>query len=397
MLLRQDQSIGEPTFVEGTGSFVSNRSSLSPHAVAAADGSEEGVTLNLVNVPALQAAKTVLGDILGVKYAIDPMVDGKITIQTPNPVARSTVVDLFQSALRSNNATIVNASGTYKIVPVDLAPVGAIPQTGYEPQVAGTIGSGVHVVQLKYVAASEIRRILEPIAPRGGIIRTDEARHTITLSGTSQEIAGMMEAISIFDVDVMKGMSFALVPVRTSEPASIADELRTIFASEQEGPMTGMVQFLPNKRLGAILVISPQRSYLTRAAEWVHRLDSQAAGSEKQFFTYSVQNRRAQELVDVLQSMFGEAGGARNGGTRNVAPQYQEASVTAGRMQQPASAFGSVGGGASFTGSVPQSARPPGRHRLRAGSSVAGGWRGNEHPGGPGRCQRRAAHASRGR
>jgi general secretion pathway protein D len=117
--------------------------------------------------------------------------------------------------------------------------------------------------------------------------------------------------------------------------------------------MTGMVQFLPNKRLGAILVISPQRGYLTRAAEWVHRLDSQAAGTEKQFFTYSVQNRRAQELVDVLQSMFGgEAGGARNGGTRNVAPQYQEASVAPGRMQQTPSAFGSGNGGVSFTGSI---------------------------------------------
>ena len=124
---------------------------------------------------------------------------------------------------------------------------------------------------------SEMRRILEPIAPRGAIIRADDARHTITLSGNGQDIAGMMEAISIFDVDVMHGMSFALVPVKISDPAAIADELRTVFASEQEGPMADMVQFLPNKRLGAILVISPQRNYLQRAADWVRRLDAQAA------------------------------------------------------------------------------------------------------------------------
>jgi type II secretory pathway component GspD/PulD (secretin) len=245
-VLFPERRAGTSTLIEGTGAFVGAAGAVPKQT--ADERAQDGVIVNLVNVPAAQAAKTILGDILGVKYAIDPTIEGKITIQTPQPVAKASGIDLFQSTLRSNNAAIVNANGTYKIVPVDLAPVGAIPhivgaipQAGDDPQVGGQLGSGVHVVQLKYVAASEIRRILEPIAPRGGIIRTDEARHTISLSGTSQEIAGMMEAISIFDVDVMKGMSFALVPVRTSEPAGIADELRTIFASEQEGPIPGTV------------------------------------------------------------------------------------------------------------------------------------------------------------
>jgi general secretion pathway protein D len=128
----------------------------------------------------------------------------------------------------------------------------------------------------------------------------------------------------------MRGMSFALVPVKISDPGAIADELKTVFASERDGPMADMVQFLPNKRLGAILVISPQRGYLDRAAQWVRRLDAQAAGSEKQFFTYSVQNRRASELVDVLQSMLPGETGSRGAAPRNVAPPYREASVQSG-------------------------------------------------------------------
>jgi general secretion pathway protein D len=144
--------------LEGTGTFVGKASRQ-----ISADDDENGVTVNLVNVQAQLAAKTILGDIFGVKYTINPSIDGRITIQTPNPVPKSTVIDLFKSALRSNNAAIVNASGTYKIVPVDLAPVGAIPQTGDPPDPGGRLGSSVQVVQLKYVAAAEIRRILEPI------------------------------------------------------------------------------------------------------------------------------------------------------------------------------------------------------------------------------------------
>src|SRR5215831_9743688 len=109
---------------------------------------------------------------------------------------------------------------------------------------------------------------------------------------------------------------------------------------------------------------SAQPKYLSRAESWVRKLDAQAEGSEKQFFTYSVQNRRAQELVDVLQSMFpGETGGGQGGGgpTRNVAPPYQEARVQSGGFQSASagasfsgSGFGGSGGRPGITGSVPQ-------------------------------------------
>jgi len=362
------------TFLEGTGRFVGDPQSLR-QAARDADGGD--VTLNLVNVPTPQAAKTILGDILAVRYTLDPGVEGKITIQTPRPVTKTAAVDLFQSALRANNAAIVDGNGMFKIVPLDQAPVGATIQlAGIPPSAppndaaAGgeNFGSGVKIVQLKYVAAAEMRRILEPIAPRGSIVRADTTRNLLTLSGNGNDIAGLLEAIGIFDVDVMRGMSFALVPVRTSQPDTIADELRTVFASEREGPMAGMVQFLPNKRLGAILIISPQPRYLSRAESWVRRLDAQAEGSEKQFFTYAVQNRRAAELVEVLQSMFAtETGSARTSATRNVAPPYREATVQSPGAQPLQSSNGLTPVGGMGTGGL-------GSGGLGGGGSGMGGF-----------------------
>jgi len=344
---------GQSTIIEGSGRFVGepptgtiNRSS---------DDVADGVTLNLVNIPAPQAAKTILGDILGVRYTVDPGIEGKITIQTPKPVSKSAVIDLFQAALRSNNAGLVNSNGQYRIVAADQTALAGTFRTQDSPETGDIVGSGLQVVQLKYVSASEIRRVLEPIAPRGGIVRTDDARNLITLSGNRQEVAAMMDAIALFDIDTMKGMSFALVPVKTSQPESIAGELKTVFVSDREGPMAGMVQFLPNRRLGAILVISPQSQYLRRAETWIRRLDAQAQGSEKQLFTYSVQNRRAQELVDVLQSMFSnESAGPSQ--SRNVAPNYPASSLQSAPAPQPASQTSAMSGftntGASATGAL---------------------------------------------
>jgi general secretion pathway protein D len=346
------------SFLNGTGRFIGDPPStgLSPP-----DKSESTVTLNLAGVSVPQAAKAVLGDIYGVKYTVDPGIEGKVTIQTPQPVPRSSAIDLFQTALRSNNVAMINTGEQFKIVPADQAAVGANIRLNDLQAAEDRLGSHVQIVQLQYVSAAEMRRLLEPISPRGGIVRADEARNTITLSGTSQEIAGMLQAISIFDIDVMKGMSFALIPVSTAQPDAVASQLREVFSSSREGPMAGMVHFVPNKQLGAVLVISPQQKYLARAAEWVRRFDSQAEGTEKQFYTYTAQNRRAQELVDVLLPMFTNATNANRLNTtgRNVAPQYQEAGLQSGAGSGfPPMTGASAGGGAAQPANFPASSAP---------------------------------------
>jgi general secretion pathway protein D len=344
---------GEDTktsYMLGDGRFVGEAPQTKP---AAAEDVKDGVTINLVNVPIPQAAKSILSDTLAVKYTIDPGIEGKVTIQTPKPIDKAALVDLFQSALRSNNAAVIKAGDSYKIVSADNSYTGSI-LVGGTADPNERLGSRVEVVQLKYVAAAEMKRILEPISPRNALLRADNARNTITVSGTNRDIATMMDAISVFDIDVMKGMSFALVPVNTAQPQVIAEQLRNVFASEREGPMAGMVRFIPNSQLNAVLVMSPQPEYLSRAETWVRRFDARAEGSEKQFYTYPVQNRRAQEIVDVVQNMLAkEMTGARTASTtaRTVAPQYREASLQSSQSGNPVqAAFQALGGQGTATG-----------------------------------------------
>jgi general secretion pathway protein D len=79
-----DKTRSETVYMEGTGRFVGEQPVRARPLAGAPDN--DAVTLNLVNVPAPQAAKTVLGDMLGIKYSVDPGIERKITIQTPTPV-----------------------------------------------------------------------------------------------------------------------------------------------------------------------------------------------------------------------------------------------------------------------------------------------------------------------
>ena len=359
--------------VSGSGRFV--RAGRAPNAQPSSAG-EGDVTLNLVNLPIAQAVKVVLGDILGVDYVVDPKLDGKVTVHTAHPVSKATALELFQSALRVSGATVVHSGALYKVVPLDQAQtVGGIVSTEPVDRASLSIGESARVVQLRYVSAAEMKRLLEPMTVHGGVVHADNGRQTLTLSGTQQDIATLEDVIAMFDVDTMRGMSFALVPVKSADPDSMAEDLRKVFGTEEkEGPMSGMVRFVGNKRLSALLVMSPQPQYLSRARAWIERLDARAAGTQKQFFTYRVQNRPAKELQQVLASMFGSDGNGQGGA--NVAPRFGQTSLSSGGDSGP---FGQSGSAPSSPLGALSSSGPtasPGGGGTGAGTGAL--------PGGPG-------------
>lgn len=316
----------------GDGSFIGSFQEQGAPTSGRGGSSAGDITLNLVKVPVEQAAKTVLGDVLGVSYAIDPRADALVTVQTPRPVNKAGLARLFESGLKAAGLTIVDTGGTYRIVPTGEA---AASGPSFQPDGSDSlVGTSTQIIRLRYVAASEMKRILEPLAPQGGVLRADDARGTVTVSGSPTEIAAMREAAALFDVDTMRGMSFAIVPVRSVSPDLIADDMRKVFGADKEGPMSGMVQFIPNKQLKSILVISPQQKYLLRAERLVRRLDAQGRGAERQFYTYTARNRPAKELATILENMFSgnNAAGGR-AGDRSTAPRFQQTAVDSSARQ----------------------------------------------------------------
>lgn len=304
----------------GDGRMIGSTAARSSSAAANGD-----VVLNLANVPLQQAAKTVLGDLIGVNYVVDPRVDGVVSVQTSSPVSKADALELFQTAIAPIGAVLVQNRGIYRIAPADQAATGAV-STIRDATNSAVTGSGVRIVQLKYVAATEVARVLEPMVPKGAIVQADDARNIIALKGSQAEIDSMLDSVSIFDVDVMKGMSFAVVPVKAAQPEKMVDELKGVFASDKEGPLKGRVRFIANTRLGAILVVTSNPSYLPRAQSWIRRLDARASGTEPQLHVYQVQNRTAAELAGILQSMFSQEMKVVRPTGRNVSPKSRQVS-----------------------------------------------------------------------
>lgn len=308
----------EPFVSQGTGEFVSK-----PESAAAASTTVEGdrVTLNLVNAPIAQAAKTVLGDILKVNYSLSDKLSGNITVQTTSSVPRDALIDLFETALKANGATIMQNNGFYRIVPAANAGQSGLQMAGDGQR--SPLGVQLRIIPLRHISASEARRVLEPVLPQGAIVRVDDDRNIIVVAGTTRELGDMASVVSVFDVDWLKGMSFGMFPLKASDPEALAKELDAIFGLDKDGALRGVVRFIPNKRLGAILAISSKPAHIDTVRTWIAKLDRLAENAEEQLFVYKVRNRSATELASLLSRVLSPGDPAQTTVSTVVAPGYE--------------------------------------------------------------------------
>ena len=373
-----DRSGAKPEFISrGTGEFVGKGD-----AVVAAKTSKgtDGVTINLLNAPIAQAAKTILGDVLKADYVIGDKVTGTVTVQTSAPVEPAALADIFEAVLKTNGVALIRDEGHYRLAPLAAA-AGAPVSLDDQPR-----GPGIttRIVPLKYIAAAEMRRVIEPMFDKGAILRVDDQRNLLVVNGTGRELANLDNLVSIFDVDWMRQMSFGVFPVKTGEPEVIAKELETVFGLDKDGPLKGVVRIVPNTRLNSVLVISSKPGHLDTARTWIERFETMSAEKDEQIYSYKVQNRPAAELAEVLHKILAtdaqQSGGASPG---SVAPRLEPATVASPATSvRPGAGLGTsaaglgmgtaVGGGASRSGLFASAQTAP---RQDAGAAGASSYR----------------------
>ncbi len=285
----------------------------------ASQTTKDGITLNLANASVAEAAKTVLGDVLGATYIVSDKVNATITLRTAHPVDKAALLEIFEAVLRAENIAIVSDGGIYKIVPSSEAAASGAPFRRRGDSREASLGVSSEIVPLRFVAAAEMERILRSAAPNAAVLRVDENRNLLLISGTKAELGSMTELVRVFDVDWMRGMSFGVFPVETSDPDAIAQELDVIFANDKESPSKGLVRFVPNRRLKSVLVITSRPEYLKKAETWISRIDLAAASTEKRVFVYHVQNRPANEVAQLLQKVYRTSGSNSQQSGANVA------------------------------------------------------------------------------
>ncbi|MFZ2207204.1 MAG: type II secretion system secretin GspD [Porticoccaceae bacterium] len=354
------------------------------------------VSLDFEQAPVTEVVHAILGDILAMPYIINQPVAGSLTVHTAQPLPRDQVLPVLESILQANGlALVIDPSGVYHVGrPETLR--GIAPSLG---NLGGALppGQSLMIVPLQFVGAAEMAEILAPIAAPENIVRVDPVRNLLILAATRAQIEGFMQIVQTFDVDVLKGMSIGLFPLKNVSVAEVESALaalsggaaaktgapppragdaakgsvqgatkdkeaiQAVTGLELPGPLAGLVKVVAIERLNALLIITSRAYYLDRAREWIAQFDQpRGDGNEPQLFVYAVQNGTSQHLSELLNALYGggTAPGSR-GADSGVAPGLGQSGLGGGYRSgggsfgNSRSGFGgsSLGGRSGFGGS----------------------------------------------
>ena len=292
----------------GSGQMINSAAAARP-APSLAGASTGSATFNFEGESVHAVVKAILGDMLGQNYVIAPGVSGTVSLATPRPVSPSQALNLLEMVLGWNNARLVYSGGRYNVVPADQALAGTVaPSTA---PASAARGFEVRVVPLKYISATEMKKVLEPYARPNAIVNVDDGRNVISLGGTRAELENYLRTVEIFDVDWLAGMSVGVFPIQSGRADRVADDLEKVFGADSGTPSAGMFRFLPLDNANAVLVITPQARYLAQIEQWLERIDS--AGGAPRLFSYELKYIKARELAERLSEVFGAGSGSSGG------------------------------------------------------------------------------------
>ena len=301
------------------------------------------ISFNFPNSDVRTVAKAILGDILHLSYSVDPSVTGTVTVATATPVARESVLEIFERGLRASNLALVPQGKGFVISPISNPAAVATISTG-------ATGYGTEIVTLQFVNAAELKRLLDSLLPNT-VASIDETRNTLVISGTTGQRAAVRDILKQFDVNWLRNMSFALFVPQRSDARLIVPELDKLI-NDASAPTRGLVRLIAMDKINGILAITAQRQYLDDVQRWVDVLDREGQNNEARLFVYRVQNGRARDLAKTLNTAFGIAGGAsrddnepfsQDNGASSVGPAPANAPSSA---PKPAGPAGQTGNGA---------------------------------------------------
>ncbi len=304
----------------GTNQFVPD--TATSHRKTKGTG-EGAYSLNFDDADLGEVAKVVLSDILGKNYVLSPKVAGKVTLQTTDPLSKDELIPTLEMVLRMNNAVLIKDASIYHIEPASEA---LYSSSFIAPGAAGKTGYQVRVIPIRNVAVQDLVEVIKPLVQDKTILTVDGTRNILVASGTPDELGRVMDMVSTFDIDVLKGRSFGLFPLAHSEPETLIKELEEIFNKNSKDDDSDFFRFIPIERLNAVMAITHQSRYLKDIESWVLRLDRANTASGGGVNVYKVQHANAEDLAGTLNEIF--TGAQATDKSAKVVPGKQSAEVT---------------------------------------------------------------------
>lgn len=295
-------------------------STVKPGTPALTYKEEANITVAFDQMPLPSFVQAIYGLVLKKNYTLDPQVAARNDLVTLHASQLQTPAQIENAArllLKTYGVAVTDIGvGNYRMAPDNS-------QTGYAPEILRgralpevplPLRPIYQLVELQALRSSEISNWLTKIFGSKVSIIDDFSHNTLIVSGQSDDVTAVLEAIHVLDQPLMKGrqsqrinpvfwsadeLSKRLVEVLTAEGYAVTS---TALASGSY-PIT----LIPIQGINAIVVFSADMAVMQHVIDWAKDLDKPNAGrgAGGGYFTYQARYTNAENLAKTMESVLG--------------------------------------------------------------------------------------------
>jgi general secretion pathway protein D len=269
---------------------------------------EEKVTLNFVNSD-LESTLKAVTIITGKNFVIDPKLKGTVNIVSSQPVDRSLILPIVQSALRQQGITLVDNGTVVKVVAeADAKQQGSPVIIG-----GGKVGTGdkfvTQVYPLQYESANQLAQVLRPLLSPNSVIAAYQAGNVLVISDYAENLARINRMIE--HIDHAPNSDIVAIPVKY---AALQDVSQTIAKLMPEVVLQGTaapvavpegvkrVLLVVDNRSSQILVSSESQVHIEKIRHIIEMLDQPGSSGSSMHVIY-LRNSEATRLAGTLRGI----------------------------------------------------------------------------------------------
>ncbi len=263
---------------------------------------ENYIILNFDNA-ALKDVINTVASITNENFIITPGVDARITIHSSKKIPVSEVMNVFESVLEVNGMALVRSGDFFKIVSGTTAKQKPTPiRKGIQPNDVANIDRPVtQIVPIQYVPASEISTVLTPLLSQFGSITSNPRNNLLIINDLSSSIKRLLEIMREIDVNVFENTRMFFFKPKYSDVLTLSNELTEVLTALNlagEG-----IALVPIERINSLIVFSSSPTLLKTVEGWIKKLDEEVVTGQN-IFVYPVQNVKAQDIADILTTLY---------------------------------------------------------------------------------------------
>jgi general secretion pathway protein D len=217
----------------------------------------------------------ILARRLKINYILDPRVKGTVTIYTYGEVKPVDEMQILQTILRVNGATMVKVGDLYRIVPINLVPQLPVdPITTTDPKTLPDDERMIlNLIFLKYATATELDKLIVPFLGEGGKSTPYEPANLLIVQDNARSMRRTMELVAVFDSDTFAGQRVRLFETQHSRPSDLVKDLDNVFKAYALSEKGGAVRFIPIDHINTVISVAPNPGIFVQVEDWIKKLD----------------------------------------------------------------------------------------------------------------------------